>query len=156
PATVLPLNLMPTDFGTGQPIFPAGQPPGATGGTVRNGRYGPTRVDVYGQANAPAFAVNQLTFEFSDGFVQVGYQAFIGTGAVLGSPEISFVGTVTSAGTSLRFDVDGCAAPGDCSAFGDVACDVPASVAYSATANSLVVFQPSSDGSTVVTTYSRQ
>jgi len=75
---------------------------------------------------------------------------------VLGSAEISFVGTATSVGSSLQFDVDDCVARADCSTFDVVACDVPASLAYSATPGGLVTIQPASDGSTVVTTYSRQ
>lgn len=155
PATVLPFNLMSVDSQSGQPIFPTGRPPGATGGTVRNGRYVPTRVDVYGRDAAPAFAVFEMTFEFRDGFVQLGYQIFVGTGAVLGSAEVRFVGTATSSGTSLRFDVDGCDAS-PCTTFDGLDCIVPASLSYSAAQNSLVTIQPASDGSTVVITYSRQ
>lgn len=156
PGTVLPLNLMPADPATGGPIFPPGQPPAATGGALRNGRYAPTRVDVYGQADAPAFAVNELTFEFRDGFAQVSYHAYLGTGAVLGSEELFFVGTATSVETSLQFDVDPCNPTGSCSLFGGITCAVPSSLSYSATANSLVTIQPAQDGSTVVFTYSRQ
>jgi len=152
---VLPFNLMSVDSQSGQPIFPTGRPPGATGGTVRNGRYVPTRVDVYGRDAAPAFAVFEMTFEFRDGFVQLGYQIFVGTGAVLGSAEVRFVGTATSSGTSLRFDVDGCDAS-PCTTFDGLDCIVPASLSYSAAQNSLVTIQPASDGSTVVITYSRQ
>lgn len=154
PETVLPLDLMSRDS-NGVPLFPPGPPPNATGGTIRNGRYTPIRVDVYGQANAPAFVVFEMTFEFRDGFVQVGYRVFIGTGAVLGSDEVHFVGTATTAGTSLQFDVDSCAT-GPCTGLGGISCDLPASLAYSATANGLVTIQPASDGSTVVVTYSRQ
>jgi hypothetical protein len=156
PPSALPFNLFAVDPETGGVIFPPGQPPAATGGTVQNGRYAITRMDVYGQATAPAFAVNELTFEFSDGFAQVRYAAFLGTGAVLGSPELSFVGTVTSVGSSLQFDVDACPAPNSCLTGGTVTCDVPASVPYSATPGGLVTIQPASDGSTVVTTYSRE
>ncbi len=156
PEAVLPFNLMPIDPATGGPIFPPGPPPAGAGGTVQNGRYAPTRVDVYGQAGAPAFAVNELTFEFRDGFTQVGYHAFVGTGAVLGSNQLSFVGTATSVGASLQFDVDACDPAGSCSIFGGVTCAVPSSLSYSATANGLVTIQPAPDGSTVVITYSRQ
>lgn len=156
PATVLPFNLFAVDPATGGPIFPPGQPPSPTGGTVQNGRYVPIGMEVYGQANAPAFAVNELTFEFRDGFVQVGYQGFIGTGAVLGSDELSFVGSVTPVGSSLRFDVDGCDPQATCSAFSGITCDVPAALSYSATANGMLTIAPASDGSSVVTTYSRQ
>jgi hypothetical protein len=135
-------------------VFPPGAPPGATGGTLRNGRYAPTRIDIYGQAAAPAFVVYEMTFEFRDGFAQTGYRIFIGTGAVLGSDEVEFVGTVTPAGTSLEFDVDSCATE-ECTSL-DLSCAFPTSVGYTATANSLVTILPASDGSTVVTTYSRQ
>lgn len=156
PGFVLPFSLMPVDPVTGGAVFPPGPPPAATGGTIQNGRYAPTRVDVYGQAAAPAFAVNELTFEFRDGFAQVGYHAFVGTGAVLGSGELFFVGTATSVGTSLQLDVDACNPTAPCSIFGGVTCAVPASLSYSATANGLVTIQPAQDGSTVVITYSRQ
>jgi hypothetical protein len=148
PATVLPNSIM------SQP-FPSGQPPAATGGTVRNGRYVPVRVDVYGQSAAPGFAVFEMTFEFRDGFVQIGYRIYIGTGAVLGSSEVQFVGTATSAGTSLQLDVDACDPP-PCTSLGGLDCVVPASLPYSATASSLVTFQRASDGSTVVTTYAQR
>ena len=158
PATVLPFSLFPVDPATGGPIFPPGAPPVATGGSIANGRYQPTRMDVYGQAEVPTFAVNELTFEFRDGFVQVGYQGFIGTGAVLGSAEISLVGTFVSVGSSLQFDVESCVSREDCSSFDSnvIACDVPNALSYSATPGGLVTIQPASDGSTVVTTYSRQ
>jgi hypothetical protein len=156
PATVLPFNLFPVDPATGGPIFPLGAPPVATGGSIGNGRYEPTRIDVYGQAEVPTFVVNELTFEFLDGFVQVSYQGFVGTGAVLGSAEIAFVGTATPRGSSLELDVEACAPAGSCSTFETVACSVPTSLPYSATASGLVTIQPASDGSTVVTTYSRQ
>jgi hypothetical protein len=146
---------MNIDSQSGQPIFPTGQPPAATGGTVRNGRYTPIRVDVYGRNAAPGFAVFEMTYEFRDGFVQIGYQIFVGTGAVLGSSEVQFVGTATTAGTSLQFTVQGCD-PGDCTSFEGLDCTVPASLPYSATQNSLVTIQSASDGSTVVITYSRQ
>lgn len=140
---MLPFNL-------GAILSPPGQPPAATGGTIQNGRYTPARVDVYGQA----LAINELTFEFSDEFVQVGYRGFVGGGAVLASDELAFVGTATAVGTSLLFDVDSCT-PSNCSVSG-VTCSVPSSLLYSATPSGLVTIQPAPDGSTVVTTYSRQ
>lgn len=150
PATVLPFNLFPVDPATGGPLVSSpGQPPAPTGGTIQNGRYTPALVEVYGQA----MAINELTFEFSDGFAQVGYRGFVGSGAVLGSDELAFVGTATSVGSSLLFDVDGCT-PADCSVIG-VTCSVPSSLSYSASPNGLVTIQPS-DGGTVVISYTRQ
>ncbi|MET0413207.1 MAG: hypothetical protein ABW217_18015 [Polyangiaceae bacterium] len=138
-------------------VFPAGAPPPATGGTLRNGRYTPTRIDVYNQASDPTFATYEMTFEFRDGFVQAGYGVFIGTGAVLGSDEVEFVGTVTPSGTSLQFDVDSCAT-GSCTSVTGISCDLPTSIAYTATANGLVTFLPTGNLGqvTLVTTYARQ
>ena len=72
---------------------------------------------------------------------------------MLGSDELAFVGTATSVGSSLLFDVDGCT-PADCSVIG-VTCSVPSSLSYSASPNGLVTIQPS-DGGTVVISYTRQ
>jgi hypothetical protein len=96
-----------------------------------------------------------MTFEFRDGFVRIGYQIFIGTGAVLGSAEVRFVGTAASSGSSLQLDVDGCDAE-PCTGLEGVDCVVPASLPYTATANGLTTIQRASDGTTVVITYSRQ
>lgn len=156
PPTVLPFSLFPVDPQTGGGIFPAGNPPAATGGSIQNGRYEPTRMEVYGQAEVPTFGVNELTFEFRDGFVQVGYQAFLGTGAVLGSGELTFVGSATPQGNTLAMDVDICVSAEPCSVSGTTTCAVPTSLPYSAIAGGLVIIQPAPDGSTVVTTYSRQ
>ena len=68
PPTVLPFSLFRVDPDTGGPIFPAGNPPAATGGNIQNGRYEPTQMEVYGQAAVPTFGVNELTFELRDGF----------------------------------------------------------------------------------------
>jgi len=157
PATVLPFNIFPVDPVTGGPIFPLGQPPAPTGGAVENGRYVPTQMEVYGQAEVPTFGVNELTMELRDGFVQIGYQGFIGTGAVLGSGEIAFVGTVTPLGNSLEFGVEACDDPAEsCTPIGGVTCSIPSSLPYSATASGLVTIQEAPDGSAVVTTYSRE
>jgi hypothetical protein len=155
PATVLPFELYDVDPETGGPIFPPGQPPAATGGTVLDGRYEPTRMQVYGQAEAPTFVVNELTFELREGFAQVGYRGFVGSGAVLGSDELSFVGTVATVGSALRFDVESCDPGATCTLSG-VTCEVPTAVPYSVTGSGLVTIQAASDGSTVVTTYTRQ
>jgi hypothetical protein len=153
PPTTLPFDLFPRDANGGV-VFPPGAPPAAAGGTLRNGRYSPTRIDVYGQAADPAFVTYEMTFEFRDGFAQAGYRAFVGTGAVLASDEVEFVGTVTPSGTSLAFDVDSCAT-GACTSFTGISCDLPASVRYTATANGLITFLASGP-TTIVTTYARQ
>jgi hypothetical protein len=114
----------------------------------------PTRVDAYSIDGADV-PVNELTFEFRDGFVQVGYQGFIEAGTVPLTDELQFVGTATSVGTSLQFDLDAC---DSCSVFdgSGISCNVPDTLPYSATASSLVTIQRASNGSTVVITYSRQ
>jgi hypothetical protein len=137
--------------------FPLGRPPAATGGTVRNGRYVPTQVDVYGQAGAPTFTVNALTFEFRDGFVQVGYAAYLFGGIEKdGNFDQHFVGTATSVGSALQLNLVTCDTEVQCVVELGATCSAAGSVSYSATANNLVTIQPASDGSTVVTTYSRQ
>jgi hypothetical protein len=156
PATVLPFNLFPVDPVTGGPVFPLGEPPAPTGGSVENGRYVPTRMDVYHQADVPTFAVNELTFEVRDGFVQIGYQGFVGTGAVLGSGERSFVGTATPLDGSLQLDVEACESADPCTPVGGVTCSVPSSLPYSVIEGGLVTIQDGLDGSFVVTTYARQ
>jgi hypothetical protein len=145
--------LLPKDS-NGSPIFPPGAAPAARGGTIRNGRYTPTRIDVYGGELASNFTVYEMTFEFRDGYFQAAYQIFVGTGAVLGSAEVTFVGTVTPSDIALEFEVVSCATE-PCTELG-LSCDLPTFVMYSATGNGLVTIQPYSDGSTIVTTYSRQ
>ena len=155
PPTVEPFFLFTAAEQSG--TFPSGRPPAATGGTVQNGIYAPTRVDVYGQASAPSFTVNELTFEFRDGFVQVGYGAYFFGGIEKdGNLDQHFVGTATSVGSSLQFSVTECDTVVQCMVQLGAICAVPSSVSYSATANNLVTIQPASDGSTVVTTYTRQ
>jgi hypothetical protein len=118
--------------------------------------HAPTQVDVYGTAVAPVFGVNELTFEFRDGFVQIAYIGYILEVEAAGNiVDARSVGTATAVGTSLQFDLDECDPDSGCFVGTGVTCEVPASVSYSATANSLVVIQPAPDGSTVVTTYSR-
>jgi hypothetical protein len=157
PPTTLPFDLYPRD-GNGNVVFPTpGTPPAPQGGTLRNGRYTPTRMEVYNQPADPTFVTYEMTFELRDGFVQAGYRPFVGSGAVLGGDEIEFVGTVTPSGTSLVFDVDSCASSA-CTALEDVSCDLPTSLAYTATTNGLVTFlRTGNQGQvTIVTTYTRQ
>jgi hypothetical protein len=153
PSTALAYDLLPKDS-NGSPVFPPGDAPSATGGTLRNGRYVPTRLDVYRQDINPDFTVYEMTFEFRNGFFQARYQIFIGTGAVLGSDEVVSVGTVNTSGTALELEVESCAT-GSCTGLG-LSCDLPTFVLYSATPNGMVTYQPYSDGTTNVTTYSRQ
>lgn len=150
PRTILPLDVLNI-------ITSTTTPPTPLGGTIRDGVYAPTSIDVYNQAAEPTFAVREMTFEFSQGFAQIGYMTFVGTGAVLGGPELQFVGSVNTAGTSMRFDVAACDA--GCEGFDDLVCNLPAAVPYTASVDSLVTFineGDPNDGATIVTTYSRQ
>lgn len=147
PPTVLALDLLSAPSGT--------TPPSASGGTIRDGRYAPIMIEVYGTDVAPAYFITELTFEFSNGFVQVGYEVFVGSGAVHGSAEIHFVGSATTVGTALQFDAENCATE-DCSTLTGVLCELPSSLPYTISGDTLVTIMAASDGSTVVTTYERE
>lgn len=92
--------------------------------------------------------------QFSQGFAQIGFQHFVGTGAV-GGGERLFIGSVAATGTSLSFDVEVCPSSA-CEEPNDERCAMPSSLPYTATEDSLVTVQAAEDGSTVVTTYDRQ
>ena len=113
-----------------------GAPPAPSGGVLMEGRYAPTRIDVYGSDVAPAYAVQEMTFEFSQGFVQIAFQMFLGSG-VVGGGERLFIGSVSTAGTSISLDADVCASSA-CEEPDDERCAMPSSLPYTATENSLV------------------
>jgi len=121
-----------------------GTPPAATGGAIADGRYVPTRVNLY---NSSATGINVRTFEFKTGFVQVAVRYFsIEThGAFI--PEVQFAGSFTSSANVLKFELERCDPQYDI--------DVP-TFSYTASANGMTTTETLADGSSVVTSYLRQ
>jgi hypothetical protein len=120
-------------------------PAAARGGTIRDGRYVPTRIDIFG-SQATGFIP---TYEFQSRSVQLAEQDFLQFNPPLSFlPQMHYSGTFTTSGTSLTFDV--------------VLCDAQfnvelrtQNVQYTATANSLVIISQQQLG-TVMVTYARQ
>lgn|SRR6185369_7894689 len=121
-----------------------GTPPAPTGGAIADGRYAPTRVNLY---NSTATGINVRTFEFKTGFAQVATRYFsIEThGAFI--PEVQFAGSFTTSGNVLKFALERCDPQYDI--------DIPA-LSYTASANGMTTTETLTDGSVVVTSYSRQ
>lgn len=119
-------------------------PPAARGGSVRDGRYAPIRVDIYGEEESTVFIT---TYEFRGRSVQIGYQPFLSLSPLVGViPELQFAGTFDAAGTTLAFELERCDPQYEL--------DVPA-MQYTATANGLVTIAPQG-ANTVVITYALQ
>lgn len=80
-----------------------GVAPDSTGGTITNGQYVLTQVDVYGEFTS----VPGEGLEFRDGFIQRRHTTYL---AATGAPLTGFsqVGTYTSTGTSLAVDMTNC------------------------------------------------
>jgi hypothetical protein len=89
-------------------VIPGATPPVARGGTIRNGRYVPTRIDVFG--NLPFDSVFIPTYEFSGRSVQIAETGFTNLSPISGFllVDVRFAGTFTTNGTSMTFDVDRC------------------------------------------------
>jgi len=121
-----------------------GTPPASTGGVIADGRYVPTRVNLW---NSSATGVNVRTFEFKTGFVQVATRYFsIEThGAYI--PEVQFAGSFTTSANVLKFELERCDPQYDI--------DIP-SFSYTASANGMTTTETLTDGSTIVTSYLRQ
>jgi hypothetical protein len=138
------------NFPTNSLLGASGTPPAARGGTIRDGRYIPARVDLFGEINSTFFV---QTYEFRSRSVQLAEQDFVlqsPTAPLLNfGPEFHFVGTFTASGTSLAFDVSLC----EIGFNGEELRTQQAQ--YTATANSLVTISPQPAG-TMVVTYARQ
>jgi hypothetical protein len=121
-----------------------GTPPAATGGAIADGRYVPTRVNLY---NSSATGINVRTFEFKTGFVQVATRYFsIEThGAFI--PEVQFAGSFTTSANVLKFELERCDPQYDI--------DIP-TLSYTASANGMTTSETLADGSVIVTSYLRQ
>lgn len=118
-------------------------PPAAQGGTIIDGKYTPTRIDLF----TTVATIDIRTFEFSKGFVQVGQRPFgLSTGAAW-IPQIEFAGSYTTSGNQIRFTLDRCDPSYDI--------DVP-NLAYTVSANGMVTIETLSDGSHVMVSYLRQ
>jgi hypothetical protein len=131
-------------------VFPVtGTPPAASGGTVRDGRYTPIRVEVYGDVTADTFFIS--TYEFSSRSVQLAEKDFfVSFGDLLGFvPAQRFAGTFTTSGISMQFDVE------YCDTFANFAGLRIQTLQYTANINSLQTISLQGVG-TVVVYYTRQ
>lgn len=122
-------------------------PPTAQGGTIRDGRYIPGRIDLYGTMTLPVFI---QTYEFRGHSVQLAEQDVAQISPLLNFlPEFHYTGTFTTSGTSLSFDVSLCEIQFD-------GIELRTQRAqYTATANGLVVISQQADGLMAVS-YVRQ
>jgi hypothetical protein len=128
-------------------VLGGGTPPAARGGTVRDGRYIPTRIDLYSNFDN---GIRIPTYEFRRRSVQIAEQDVISFTPLQNfAPEFHFAGTFTTSGTTLSFDTDLCEAQ-----FNGVTL-LTQTVQYTATADGLVII--SQQGTVpVVVTYARQ
>jgi hypothetical protein len=126
-----------------------GTPPAARGGTVRDGRYTPVRVDVYGDLSAGGFFIP--TYELRGRSAQIAEKDFfLSGGELLGFlPAMTYTGVFATSGVSLTFDVELCDVQ-----FSGQSLRTP-SVQYTATANGLATISQHAAG-TLVISYARQ
>lgn len=116
-------------------------PPAARGGTVRDGRYTPTRIDIYGESSSGVFVP---TYEFRGRSVQIAEQDFFQfspPGSFI--PERRYAGSFTTAGSSMQFALERC----------DPQFDLELRtqpVQYTASANGLVVISEQTAGTVVI------
>lgn len=133
PEVVFPSNV----------LIMSGSAPTTTGGRVQDGRYVPTRIEIYG--GNPS-TVEVRTFEFRASYVQVGQRPMmVGTGGAV-IPEIQFAGTFEVSGSSLSFTLERCTGYN---------LDVP-TLSFTVSANGLTVQETLSGGVTVRTVLARQ
>lgn len=131
-----PVSVLPSDlFGL------AGDPPANTGGTIANGTYTPVRIDFYDGAET----IDLMTFEFSNGFVQLAFRYYT-SGGVAFIPEVQFAGSFSTSGSTLSFDVERCDPQYDLD---------PPSLLYTVTANGMRIEQRTFNDERVVVTYQR-
>jgi hypothetical protein len=120
-----------------------GTPPAAQGGVILDGRYVPVRVDIY---NSDGGAYSLRTFEFRNGFVQVGHQPFLPSGGgVIG--QVQFAGTYETSGNQVSFTVERCDP--------EYNIDVPV-LAYTVSANGVTMTESVTESSFVVIAYARE
>jgi hypothetical protein len=122
-------------------------PPIPQGGTIRDGRYIPGRIDLYGTLTLPIYV---QTYEFRDHSVQLAEQDVAQLSPLLNFlPEFHYTGTFTTSGTSLSFNVSLCEIQ-----FDGIELQTQRAQ-YTATANGLIVTSQTADG-TMVVSYVRQ
>jgi hypothetical protein len=126
----------------GNNIFgPGAALPASTGGTVRDGRYTPVRIDLAD----PSATVFVPTYEFRGRSVQIAEQDFIQFSPPTSFlPEMRYTGTFSTTGTSLSFDVDLCDIQ-----FQNTVLRTPI-VQYTATANGLVTISQQTGGQVMI------
>ena len=124
--------------------FGNGTPPSPKGGTVTDGRYTASRIDLY---KSDAVGVDIRTFEFKKGFVQIASQYYSLDQKVAYIPEVRFAGSFTGNANLLKFELERCDPQYDIG--------VP-NLPYTATVNGLVTIVALTGGGTVVTSYVRQ
>jgi hypothetical protein len=117
-------------------------PPEPEGGTVRDGKYTPFRIDVYGATEEPTYDLR--TFEVRAPYVQVGQRPWIGTFFAIG--EFQFAGSFTTSNNTLVWDLDRC----------DPQLDIDVDdLEYTASVNGLVTLDRLENNMTVVVNYAR-
>ena len=117
-------------------------PPEGKGGTVRDGVYTHTRVDIYGTSTPPTIPVR--TYEVRSQYVQIGVRDWTGSFFAIG--EIQFAGSFTAANNTLTWDLENC----------DPQYDIPVpSMEYTATANGLITIETRPSDVVIVTTFAR-
>jgi hypothetical protein len=124
----------------------AGAPPIGLGGTIRDGRYIPTRIDI----PTTASTIFIPTYEFLGRSVQIAEQDFANFSPIQSFfVELHYAGTFTTSGTTLTFDADLCDIQ-----FENTALRTP-TVEYTATANGLITISQQAAGPVRIT-YARQ
>jgi hypothetical protein len=134
-------------------LLGATPPPTASGGTLRDGRYIPARIDLYGELTETGELQNSVTiptYEFQGRSVQLAETSFFDFSPLSSFlfVDLRFAGTYSTTGTTLTFDV------ARCDVQFNIALQTP-SVGYTATANGLVTISQQG-GHTVVVSYLRQ
>lgn len=124
-------------------LTPMGPPPNMVGGSVPDGRYSPTRIDLYGSATS----IDVRAFEFRGGFVQVSSRSYAYPMGTSSSPELQFAGSYATTNDLMQFDVQRCD-PQDL-------VDVP-DVWYTPSANGLTTVVLLPNGTPMVTLYERE
>jgi len=74
------------------------------GGLIPDGRYVPTRIDLYGTATT----IDVRTFEFRSNFVQVASRPYATSDGTASNVEIQFSGSYTTSGDRLTFNLTRC------------------------------------------------
>jgi hypothetical protein len=79
-------------------------PPNMQGGGIPDGRYVPTRIDLYGAAST----IDVRAFEFRSNYVQVSSRSYAYPAGTASTPEIQFSGSYTTSSDLLTFNLTRC------------------------------------------------